>query len=107
MRQLLPQICWRVMLCLEASISKQLTYLLFLFVCVRIVPLFEKSCEKLSPRLRLFSTIPLLLNWLSFLYYFTDLPYALYLPQLWIVSLSVFLILGDASLEFDGSNVMR
>jgi hypothetical protein len=71
-----------------------------------IVPLFEKSCEKLSPRLRLFSTIPLLLNWLSFLYYFTDLPYALYLPQLWIVSLSVFLILGDASLEFDGSNVM-
>jgi len=71
-----------------------------------VVPLFKKSCEKLPPRQRLFSTIPLLLNWLSFLYYFTDLPYTLYLPQLWVISLLLFLLLGDASLEFHGSNAM-
>ena len=55
----------------------QLTDLLWIFVALDR-SFVRKNAARSYLRQRLFSTIPLLLNWLSFLYYFTDLPYTLY-----------------------------
>jgi hypothetical protein len=74
---------------------------------LRCVLLFEDACHELAPHLQLLAQLPLLLNWLSELYYCMDMPDELYLLRLWVISLFAFLVLGDASLLFLDMNCLR